>query len=86
MVLKQEVHPGPQMELEFWENKAENLNSIHEQLQSVEVKNILRFLEGNKSTYTNPFSKLQKDVHAARTEANDNARFLKVHYIRFLNI
>ena len=44
--------PGPLIELEFWQNKADNLNSIHEQLQSVEVKNILRFLEGNKSTYT----------------------------------
>ena len=50
------------IELEFWQNKADNLNSIHEQLQSVEVKNILRFLEGNKSTYTNPFSKLKSDV------------------------
>jgi len=46
-------------------------------LQSVEVKNILRFLEGNKSTYTNPFSKLKKDVQKARIEANDNNTFLK---------
>lgn len=41
------------------------------------MKNILRFLEGNKSTYTNPFSKLKKDVQKARIEANDNNRFLK---------
>jgi dynein heavy chain len=41
------------------------------------VKNILRFLEGNKSTYTNPFSKLKKDVQKARVEANDNNLFLK---------
>ena len=40
------------------------------------MKNILRFLEGNKSTYTNPFSKLQKDVDKASAEANDNFRFL----------
>ena len=57
--------------------KAENLNSIYSQLQSVEVKNIIRFLEGNKSTYTNPFAKLQKDVQNARIEANDNNKFLK---------
>jgi len=49
--LKYGNDPGPLIELEFWQNKADNLNSIHEQLQSVEVKNILRFLEGNKSTY-----------------------------------
>lgn len=60
--LKQGNDPGPMTELDFWRNKADNLNSIYEQLQSVEVKNILRFLEGNKSTYINPFSKLQKDV------------------------
>lgn len=43
----------------------------------MEVKNILRFLEGNKSTYTNPFSKLKKDVQKALIEANDNNLFLK---------
>lgn len=75
--LKQGNDPGPMTELEFWRNKAENLNSIYEQLQSVEVKNILRFLEGNKSTYINPFSKLQKDVQKARLEANNNYLFLK---------
>ena len=74
--LKQGNNPGPLTEIDFWENKAENLNSIKSQLESVEVKNILRFLEGNKSTYTNPFSKLQKDVMKARNEANDNSKFL----------
>ena len=42
------------------------------------MKNILRFLKGNKSTYTNPFSKLQKDVHKARNEANDNYKYLQL--------
>jgi dynein heavy chain len=37
-------NPGPMTELKFWENKAANLNSIYEQLQSVDVKTILRFL------------------------------------------
>lgn len=56
--LKQGNDPGPMTELDFWANKASNLNSIHEQLDSPEVKNIKRFLNGNKSTYTNPFDKL----------------------------
>jgi len=64
------------VELKFWENKAANLNSIKSQLESPEVIKILRFLEGNKSTYTNPFSKLQREVAKAREEANDNTRFL----------
>jgi dynein heavy chain len=58
MALKQGNDPGPTTELTFWENKSENLNSIWDQLQSIEVKNILKFLEGNKSTYTGPFNKL----------------------------
>ena len=64
------------VEFKFWENKAGNLNSIYTQLLSVEVKTILRFLERSKSTYTDPFIKLQKEVQEAKIEANDNFRFL----------
>jgi len=27
---KEKNHPGPMKEIEFWENKAENLNAIYE--------------------------------------------------------
>ena len=37
---------------------------------------MLKFLEQNKSTYTGPFSKLQKEVQVARSEANDNKLYL----------
>lgn len=40
------------------------------------MKTILRFLERSKSTYTNPFTKLQKEVQESKIEANDNFRFL----------
>lgn len=40
------------------------------------MKTILKFLESNKSTYTNPFSKLRTEVTKARYEANDNNIFL----------
>lgn len=36
----------------------------------------MKFLESNKSTYTNPFSKLRTEVTKARLEANDNSIFL----------
>ena len=36
-ILKQGVHAGPSVELEFWEGKATNLNSIFNQLQSESV-------------------------------------------------
>ena len=75
--LKQGSDPGPLVEIEFWNNKAENLNSIHMQLQSEKISKVLKFLEQNKSTYTNQFSKLKKEVKAARLEANDNFKYLK---------
>jgi dynein heavy chain len=52
------------------------LNSIYQQLQSERIKKVLKFLEQNKSTYTTPFGKLQKEVQAARVEANDNFKYL----------
>lgn len=74
--LKAGNNPGPQTELDFWNNKKDNLNSIHSQLQSNRIKQVIKFLEQNKSTYTGPFGKLQKDVSTARTEANDNYKYL----------
>jgi len=76
-LIKDGNNPGPLVELEFWRNKAANLNVIHAQLQSDQLKKVLKFLEQNKSTYTNPFSRLQKEVEQARDEAIDNDHFLK---------
>ncbi len=74
--LKAKKNPDPLTEIEFWRHKAENLNSICKQLQSEKIKKVLKFLEQNKSTYTGSFGKLQKDVQTAKTEANDNYRYL----------
>jgi dynein heavy chain len=60
--LKNGNHPDPLIEIDFWRNKSENLNSICQQLNSERIKKVLKFLEQNKSTYTGPFSKLQKEV------------------------
>lgn len=75
--LKTGADPSPLAEIDFWKNKAENLNSIHKQLQSDKIKRVLKFLEQTKSTYTNQFAKLMKEVQAARLEANDNYKYLK---------
>ena len=64
-------------ELNFWKNKSENLNSICQQLSSERIKKVLKFLEQNKSTCTSTFSKLQKEVQGARTEANENCKYLR---------
>jgi dynein heavy chain len=76
-LIKDGNNPDPLVELAFWRNKAANLNVIHAQLQSEHLKKVLKFLEQNKSTYTNPFSRLQKEVEQARDEATDNDHFLK---------
>ena len=53
MALKSGGDPSPLVEIDFWRNKAENLNSIHKQLQSEKIRRVLKFLMQNKSTYTN---------------------------------
>jgi len=75
--LKNGNHPDPLVEVEFWKNKSENLNEICKQLNSERIKKVLKFLEQNKSTYTGPFSKLQKEVQIARSEANENYKYLQ---------
>jgi dynein heavy chain len=76
-LLKDGRHPEPLVEIDFWKNKAENLNSIHTQLGDDSLRRVLQYLEERKSTYTGPFARLQMDVARAREEANDNNRFLK---------
>ena len=45
------------------------------------ILKVLKFLETNKSTYTAPFSKLQKEVEEAREEANDNVKLLILNIV-----
>lgn len=75
--LKKGKHPDPLVEINFWKDKSENLTSICNQLSSERIKKVLKFLEQNKSTYTGPFSKLQKEVNIAKYEANENYKYLK---------
>ena len=75
--MKKGKHPDPLVEINFWKDKSENLTSICVQLNSERIKKVLKFLEQNKSTYTGPFSKLQKEVHIAKYEANENYKYLK---------
>lgn len=71
-ILKTDPNPGPQCELEFWRRKADNLNSIHHQIEQEDFQIILNFLRDNKSTFINQFESLQKDMKASRREANEN--------------
>lgn len=75
--LKDGRDPPPTAEIEFWKNKSTNLDLIDDQLNHERVKKVLKFLEQNKSTYTGPFSKLQKEVQIARDEAKENWMYLQ---------
>eukprot|EP00955_Chlamydomonas_euryale_P098697 365162-Chlamydomonas_euryale.AAC.21 len=71
------AYPGPNTELDFWTERAANLNSIHDQLCSEKIQKVVQILELAKSTYYPAFERLFNDVKAARTEANSNVQFLQ---------
>jgi dynein heavy chain len=84
--LKQGMHPTPDVEIEFWKNKAANLNSIFEQLQGPRIRRVLRALDQSKSTYCTTFARLCKEVFTARMEANDNTKYLRTLEVWFQNL
>lgn len=75
--LKAGLNPTPDVEIEFWKNKAANLNSIFEQLQGPRIRRVLKALDQSKSTYSTTFARLCKEVFSARMEANDNSKYLR---------
>jgi dynein heavy chain, axonemal len=84
--LKQGMHPTPDVEIEFWKNKAANLNSIFEQLQGPRIRRVLRALDQSKSTYCTTFARLCKEVFTARMEANDNTKYLRTLEVWFQSL
>jgi dynein heavy chain len=81
-------HPNPLVEIAFWKNKSQNLDSIHHQLQSEQVKKILKFLLQSKSTYYEPFKKLEEEVKQAKIEANDSYTYVAIledWFIKLMN-
>ena len=75
--MKKHKHPEPLAEIEFWENKARNLNFIFNQLQGEKFRKILKILDQSKSSYNIPFAKLCKQLFLSRSESNENKRYLK---------
>lgn len=67
-VLRQVKHPGPLMELEAFELRQKHLNSVHDQLQSVEVQAIMQELEAASSNYVQSLSNLKEEVIQAREQ------------------
>ena len=50
-------NPGPLTELNFWVERAANLNSVHEQLTGEKIQKVVRVLEMAQSTYFPAFDR-----------------------------
>lgn len=70
-------YPGPMVELDFWADRAANLNAIYDQLNSPKIQKIVAALEAAESTYHGSYQRLFHEVETAKTVANDNVKFLK---------
>ena len=68
---------GPLAELDYWADRAAQLNGIWEQLGRPRVHGVVTALAAAGSTYREPFEQLCREVDAARGVASENARFLK---------
>ncbi|XP_067673689.1 dynein beta chain, ciliary-like [Haliotis asinina] len=71
------LDPTPFVELDFWKNKATNLECIYEQLRDPKVRKMAELLERTKSSYFPSFKNIFRDVVAALTEAQDINLYLK---------
>jgi len=67
----------PAVEIEYWETRSVDLESICEQLRSQKIQNVLRILSLSQSTYFSPFVDLIKEADMARREASSNSAYLK---------
>ena len=52
--------------MDFWNEKSDNLDLIHEQLNGDKVRQVMKVLEVTKSTYFPAFNRLCKEVAQAR--------------------
>lgn len=57
-ILKIKPFPDPLQELNFWRRKADNLNSISQQLKSEQVSAVVTYLTSSKSTFIGQYDRL----------------------------
>ncbi|NXC42955.1 DYH9 protein, partial [Penelope pileata] len=69
--LLQGSNPNPQVELEFWKNRCDDLECIYSQLRTRKVRNMMKVLERLESSYLPAFKAMLMDVEAALAEAQD---------------
>ena len=78
--LEEGHHPGPLMEVDFWNAMTANLKAIMQQLQSPKILKMRAILEANESTYATALSQLYVDVELALEEAADIKLYVHALY------
>ncbi|KAL8567548.1 hypothetical protein ACOMHN_054362 [Nucella lapillus] len=71
------LNPTPFVEINFWENKTQNLECIYEQLRDPKVRKMAELLEKTNSSYFPAFKNIFRDVVAALQESRDINMYLK---------
>uniref|UniRef100_A0A8C0E5M4 Dynein axonemal heavy chain 9 n=1 Tax=Balaenoptera musculus TaxID=9771 RepID=A0A8C0E5M4_BALMU len=69
--LLQGENPTPQVELEFWKSRSEDLEYIYNQLRTIKVRGMAGLLDKLQSSYFPAFQAMFRDVVAALMEARD---------------
>ncbi|KAM5150816.1 dynein axonemal heavy chain 9 isoform 1-T1 [Callospermophilus lateralis] len=79
--LLQGENPTPKVELEFWKRRYEDLEYIHNQLQTIQVRGMAGLLDKLHSSYLPAFKAMFRDVVAALKEAQDiHVHLLPLHH------
>ncbi|KAL1512674.1 hypothetical protein ABEB36_002231 [Hypothenemus hampei] len=71
------ANPVPANEIDFWNSRMKNMESIYDQLCDPRVKKMSEYLELTKSTYYKAYKTLFKDIVAALVESRDVVKYLK---------
>ncbi|XP_062965627.1 dynein axonemal heavy chain 9 [Cynocephalus volans] len=69
--LLQGENPTPEVELEFWKSRYEDLEYIYNQLKTIKARGMAGLLDKLQSSYFPAFKAMFRDVVAALTEAQD---------------
>nr|XP_027809857.1 dynein heavy chain 9, axonemal [Marmota flaviventris] len=79
--LLQGENPTPKVELEFWKRRYEDLEYIHNQLRTIQVRGMAGLLDKLHSSYLPAFKAMFRDVVSALKEAQDiHVHLLPLHH------
>ena len=68
---------SPLDEIEHWQKRFKNLETLNNQLQKPELKKIIHVLDIATSSYLPGFKELENKIRSGFEEADDNLKFLR---------